>query len=158
MGRLVPYKRPKLVTDACRGLPHRLTMVGIGPLEDAVRARLPDNVELRGWISREELARLYRRAAGFLHVGDEDFGITMVEALAAGVPVIALDAGGARDIVRDGVDGVLIAEPSIHAVRDAVERVVSARWDARALEVRAREFSRERFASRMRVLLSDAMR
>jgi glycosyltransferase involved in cell wall biosynthesis len=158
VGRLVPYKRPKLVADAFRGLPHRLTMVGIGPLEDAVRARLPDNVELRGWISREELARLYRRAAGFLHVGDEDFGITMVEALAAGAPVIALDAGGARDIVRDGVDGVLIAEPSIDGVRDAVERVVSARWDARVLEVRAREFSRERFASRMRVLLSDAMR
>ena len=44
----------------------------IGPLEDAVRARLPDNVELRGWISREELARLYRQAAGFLHVGDEE--------------------------------------------------------------------------------------
>jgi len=84
--------------------------------------------------------------------------MTMVEALAAGVPVIALDAGGARDIVRDGVDGVLIAEPSIDGVRDAVDRVVSARWDARALEVRAREFSRERFASRMRVLLSDVMR
>jgi glycosyltransferase involved in cell wall biosynthesis len=157
VGRLVPYKRPELVADAFRGLPHRLTMVGIGPLEDAVRARLPDNVELRGWISREELARLYGRVSGFLHVGEEDFGMTMVEALAAGAPVIALDAGGARDIVRDGVDGVLIAEPSVDHVRGAVERVASANWDARALETRAREFSRERFASRMRLLLSEAM-
>jgi len=146
------------VADAFRGLPHRLTMIGIGPLEDAIRARLPDNVELRGWITREELAGLYRGASGFLHVGEEDFGMTMVEALAAGAPVIALDAGGARDIVRDGVDGVLIAEPSVDSVRGAVERVALASWDERALETRAREFSRERFASRMRVLLSEAMR
>ena len=158
VGRLVPYKRPELVVEAFRGLPHRLTMVGIGPLEESVRAGLPENVELRGWITREELAGLYGRASGFVHVAEEDFGMTMVEALAAGTPVIALDAGGARDIVRDGIDGVLIAEPSIDGVRDALDRVVSARWDARALEVRAREFSRERFASRMRVLLSDAMR
>jgi glycosyltransferase involved in cell wall biosynthesis len=158
VGRLVPYKRPELVADAFRGLPHRLTMVGIGPLEDAIRARLPDNVELRGWITREELAGLYRGASGFLHVGEEDFGMTMVEALAGGAPVIALDAGGARDIVRDGVDGVLIPEPSVDEVRAAVERVASANWEAEALVARAREFSPERFASRMREVLARTMR
>ena len=158
VGRLVPYKRPELVADAFRGLPHRLTMVGIGPLEDAIRARLPDNVELRGWITREELAGLYRGASGFLHVGEEDFGMTMVEALAGGAPVIALDAGGARDIVRDGVDGVLIPEPSVDEVRAAVERVASANWEAEALVARAREFSPERFASRMREVLAQTMR
>jgi glycosyltransferase involved in cell wall biosynthesis len=154
----VPYKRPELVADAFRGLPHRLTMVGIGPLEDAIRARLPDNVELRGWITREELAGLYRGASGFLHVGEEDFGMTMVEALAGGAPVIALDAGGARDIVRDGVDGVLIPEPSVDEVRAAVERVASANWEAEALVARAREYSPERFASRMREVLARTMR
>jgi glycosyltransferase involved in cell wall biosynthesis len=158
VGRLVPYKRPELVADAFRGLPHRLTMVGIGPLEDAIRARLPDNVELRGWITREELAGLYRGASGFLHVGEEDFGMTMVEALAGGAPVIALDAGGARDIVRDGVDGVLIPEPSVDEVRAAVERVASANWEAEALVARAREYSPERFASRMREVLAQTMR
>jgi glycosyltransferase involved in cell wall biosynthesis len=158
VGRLVPYKRPELVADAFRGLPHRLTMVGIGPLEDAIRARLADNVELRGWITREELAGLYRGASGFLHVGEEDFGMTMVEALAGGAPVIALDAGGARDIVRDGVDGVLIPEPSVDEVRAAVERVASANWETEALVARAREFSPERFASRMREVLAQTMR
>ena len=79
-----------------RNLPHRLVMVGIGPREAALRSRLPDNVELRGWIPREELARLYRESLGFVHVGEEDFGITMVEALAGGAPVIALDAGRPR--------------------------------------------------------------
>jgi glycosyltransferase involved in cell wall biosynthesis len=157
VGRLVPYKRPEVVLEAFRGLPHRLTMVGIGPLEESIRGRLPSNVELRDWISREELAGLYRGASGFLHVGEEDFGMTMVEALAGGVPVIALDAGGARDIVRAGVDGVLIPEPSVAAIAAAVERVARETWDSDALMARAGEFSRERFTARMRQLLTAAM-
>jgi glycosyltransferase involved in cell wall biosynthesis len=154
VGRLVPYKRPLVVAEAFRGLPHELTMVGIGPQEEELRAALPPNVELRGWVSREELVGLYREAAGFLHVGEEDFGITMVEALAAGAPVIALDAGGARDIVRDGIDGALLAEPTVAALRAAVERVATTGWDRGALEARAAEFSRDRFAARMRELLA----
>ena len=158
VGRLVPYKRPLLVAEAFRDLPQPLTMVGIGPQEAELRERMPDNVELRGWISREELLRMYGEARGFIHVGEEDFGITMVEALAAGTPVIALNAGGARDIVRDGLDGVLLAEPTLGSLRDAVNAVAAEDWDREALALRATEFSRERFAARMRELLAAAMR
>lgn len=157
VGRLVPYKRPLEVAEAFRGLPERLTMVGIGPQEEELRARLPGNVELRGWISREELRRLYQEAAGFLHVGEEDFGITMVEALAAGAPVIALNAGGARDIVRDGVDGVLVSEPTVDSLRAAVEQVAATEWDRPALTARAAEFSRADFTEKMRQLLAETM-
>jgi glycosyltransferase involved in cell wall biosynthesis len=146
--RLVAYKRPEVVIEAFRDLPYRLTMVGIGPLEQTLRARLPANVELRSWVSREELVRLYEQAAGFIHVGEEDFGITMVEALAAGTPVIALDRGGARDIVRPEIDGVLIHEPDRALLRDAVENVATRVWDTSALAERARSFSRERFVER----------
>jgi glycosyltransferase involved in cell wall biosynthesis len=158
VGRLVPYKRPLLVAEAFRDLPHRLTMVGLGPQETELRERLPPNVELRGWISREELARLYGEAIGFLHVGEEDFGITMVEALAAGTPVIAREAGGALDIVEDGVDGVLISEPTVASLGAAVERVASAEWDRERLVRRAAEFSRDRFTARMQKLLAETMR
>ena len=157
VGRLVPYKQPLLVAEAFRGLPHRLTMVGIGPQEEELRERLPENVELRGWISREELEQLYREAAGFLHVGEEDFGITMVEALAAGAPVIAQNAGGARDIVRDGSDGVLLDEPNVDSLREAIERVAATEWDRERLAERAAEFSRPRFVASMRKLLTEAM-
>jgi len=157
VGRLVPYKQPLLVAEAFRGLPHKLTMVGIGPQEEELRARLPENVELRGWISREELEQLYRQASGFLHVGEEDFGITMVEALAAGAPVIAQNAGGARDIVRDGIDGVLLDEPDLASLRAAIERVAATEWDRRALAERATEFSRPRFVAAMRELLTETM-
>ena len=153
--RLVSYKRPELVAEAFRDLPYRLTMVGVGPLEQKLRDSLPPNVELCGWVSRDELRGLYERASGFIHVGEEDFGIAMVEALAAGTPVIALDAGGAVDIVRDGTDGVLIEQAERSLLRDAVRRVAGADWDPAALHARALEFSRERFLERMNAWLEE---
>ena len=147
--RLVSYKQPEVVVEAFRGLPYKLTMVGVGPLADRLRASLPANVELRGWVSREELASLYASASGFVHVGEEDFGITMVEALASGTPVVGLDAGGARDIVRPDEDGLLVSEPTPEAVRDAVRQLAEREWDRDALAARAAEFSRDRFLERM---------
>ena len=61
-------------------------MVGTGPLEGALRRNLPPNVELLPWLSRQELVERLGRASGFVHVGEEDFGIAMVEALSYGMP------------------------------------------------------------------------
>lgn len=154
--RLVPYKQPELVMEAFRDLPYRLTMVGVGPLEARLRKRLPPNVELLGWVSDRELVELFSRASGFVHVAEEDFGISTVEALAAGAPVVALDAGGARDIVRDGIDGVLIERAEPQALQAGVRAVATGSWDREALRSRALEFSTERFLERMRVWLDEA--
>lgn len=153
--RLVPYKEPELVLEAFRDLPYRLTMVGVGPLEGRLRERLPQNVELRSWVSRRELAELFGRASGFVHVGEEDFGITMVEALAAGAPVVALDAGGAKDIVRPGVDGVLIEQAGLRELQAGIREVARGSWDRQELRGRALEFSSERFLERMRAWIDE---
>ncbi|MDQ2982454.1 MAG: glycosyltransferase [Actinomycetota bacterium] len=155
--RLVRYKRPDLVAEAFRDLPYRLTMVGVGPMEAELRKNLPPNVELRSWVSREELIQLYQQAGGFVHVGEEDFGITMVEALAAGTPVIALNAGGARDIVRDRVDGALIGATDVSALRDAVRSVRNTAWSAEDLNRRAGSFSRARFIQKLSSHIRDQM-
>lgn len=145
--RLVPYKHPLEVVEAFRGLGgFRLTMVGVGPLEGALRGRLPPNVELRGWLPREELASLYGRAGGFLHIGEEDFGITMVEALAAGTPVIALDRGGSRDIVEPGASGLLVSDAAdLEGLREAIRAVAGTSWDRAVLRESAERFSESRF-------------
>ena len=82
----------------------------------------------------------------------------MVEALASGTPVVALGAGGARDIVRPGVDGVLVDTAKPEAIREAVRRVAEERWDAGSLAARAREFSRQRFVERLRSWIEDVRR
>lgn len=156
--RLVPYKHPELVAEAFRDLPYRLTMVGVGPLESRLRRNLPPNVELRGWVGRDELALLYGHAAGFVHVGEEDFGITMVEALAAGTPVVALAAGGARDIVRDGVDGVLVEQAELGRLRAAIRSTADGTWDPAELRARSLEFAPERFLERTRAWLDETSR
>jgi glycosyltransferase involved in cell wall biosynthesis len=153
--RLVPYKRPLEVAEAFRALPDlRLTMVGIGPLEDKLRAALPPNVELLGWVDRKRLTSLYGRAAGFIHVGEEDFGISMVEALAAGTPVLAVDRGGARDIVRRDRDGVLISNGAdISQIRTGVRELAERDWSAEELRAGAQRFSEERFRMRLAEVL-----
>jgi glycosyltransferase involved in cell wall biosynthesis len=156
--RLVSYKRPELVAEAFRDLPYRLTMVGVGPLESSLRAGLPPNVDLRGWVSRDELRRLYGRADGFVHIAEEDFGIAIVEALASGTPVVALNAGGARDIVRSGIDGALVDRAEIDSLRAAIRSVADSSWDPAALRARALEFSSERFLERMREWLEETSR
>jgi len=155
--RLVPYKQPLLVAEAFRGLDTRLTMVGVGPLEAELRASLPDNVELRGWVERDELIGLYQGAEGFIHIGEEDFGISMVEALAAGTPVIGLARGGATDIVRDGIDGMLIEDTDIASVRRAIAELRARDWDRQALSDRAGDFSTERFVERMRAVVDPLL-
>jgi glycosyltransferase involved in cell wall biosynthesis len=155
VNRLVAYKRPDLVAEAFRGLPYRLTMVGVGPLEQRLRGGLPPNVELLGWVPREQLRALFEGASGFVHIGEEDFGISMVEALASGTPLIALNRGGAKDIVRPGRDGLLIEEASAELLREAVKEVATTHWDARLLAARAGAFSRARFVERFRAHLIE---
>lgn len=149
--RLVGYKRPLEVAEAFRGLPElRLTMVGVGPLEAELRRTLPPNVTLHGWLDRPRLVDLYERAGGFIHVGEEDFGITMVEALAAGTPVLALDRGGARDIVEPGVNGVVVSDPGdIGELRTAIEELAGGSWDPVALRETAEGFSEPRFQEQL---------
>ena len=146
--RLVSYKRPLEVAEAFRELPDlRLTMVGLGPLEAELRAQLPPNVDLLGWVERDRLAELFAGAGGFIHVGEEDFGISMVEALAAGAPVLGADAGGARDIVRPELDGVLISDPGDPAqIRAGVRALAGRTWDAEDLRRSAERFSEDLFA------------
>jgi glycosyltransferase involved in cell wall biosynthesis len=155
--RFVAYKRPLEVAEAFRGLPElRLTMVGVGPLQDELRTSAPPNVEVLGWVPRERLAALFAAAAGFIHVGEEDFGISMVEALAAGTPVLAADAGGARDIVRPGRDGILIANVADpEQTRRGVRELAAAGWDPEAVKDSAQRFSESRFRERLSATLRE---
>lgn len=119
--RQVPYKRVELVAEAFAGLPHRLVVVGDGPSAPlvAAAARGHANIELRGRVGQAELVALTQAARAFVFAAEEDFGIVMVEAQAAGTPLIAYGRGGAADIVVPGT-GMLFAEQTAAAIAQAV--------------------------------------
>ncbi|MBP7006430.1 glycosyltransferase [Patescibacteria group bacterium] len=149
-GRLVPYKRIDLVIEAANrtGLP--LIVFGTGPEEAALKAKAKSNVTFVGKVSDEKLAELYASSLAFIHPQEEDFGITPVEAMACGTPVIAYKKGGATETVIDGVTGLFFDEPSWEALADAMIRFRAEQFDATAIRTHAETFSRERFIKEIR--------
>jgi glycosyltransferase involved in cell wall biosynthesis len=160
---LVPYKRLDLAVEAANRLRRRLVIVGTGPEERRLRSLAGDTVEFLGWRGDAEIAGLYRRAHALLFPGVEDFGITPLEAMAAGRPVIAFAAGGALETVV-GLDvpdapptGVFFDEQTVESIAAAMLRFEAARerFVPKALRSRAEAFARPRFKERVKAYLRD---
>ncbi len=145
VGALVPYKRFEDAIGAARRLKRPLVLVGRGPEERRLRAEADSSVRFLRDLPADALRDLYRRCAFFLQPGEEDFGIASVEALACGAPVVALARGGVRDIVADGVEGVLYEEPGSEGLAAAVARASAMGFDYNRLRKSALRFSPERF-------------
>jgi lipopolysaccharide/colanic/teichoic acid biosynthesis glycosyltransferase/glycosyltransferase involved in cell wall biosynthesis len=157
---LVPNKRVDLALRAFRGRPEPLVVVG----EGAERARLEGlcgpNVRLLPRVGEAELEALYAGCRALLHTAVDDFGMAMVEALAAGKPVLACAEGGALDIVRDGETGLLIEAPTVESIRAALDRfeLLRNRFDPATLQSYARRFDRAIFERRFARAVEDARR
>jgi glycosyltransferase involved in cell wall biosynthesis len=150
---LVPYKRVEVAIAVARKLGRQLQVVGTGPRMGALRRLGGADVQFLGWVDRDRLRDLYRRAAALLVPNVEDFGMVSVEALACGSPVVGLAQSGTADIVRAGIEGELAEDDSVDALAEATARVLDQRWDPQQLQDRADHFSRERFRTRFGFLL-----
>jgi glycosyltransferase involved in cell wall biosynthesis len=146
LGRLIPYKRVDLAMLACQALGRPLWVGGTGRDETRLRALAGPTTRLLGRVPEAELAGLFARCRAFIFPGHEDFGITPVQALAAGRPVIAYAAGGALDTVQDGVNGVLFHEPTPQALAAAIERFERTRFDPAVVRASAERFGADVFA------------
>jgi len=138
LSALVPYKRIDLAVEAFLQMPsRRLVVAGSGPEE--ARLRQPDDV----------VRTHYQRCCGFLFPGEEDFGLTPVEAQACGAPVIAYRAGGATETVVEGTTGVFFDEQAPAAMIRAIETRESRNFDPAALRANALKFTMTEFRARM---------
>jgi phosphatidylinositol alpha-mannosyltransferase len=135
VGRLDPQKGFGVMVDAFAQLARDLEEVSLlvaGEGRDRVALRsLPRQARNRvvplGAVAHDELPRYHAAATVFCSpaVGQESFGVTLVEAMAAGVPVVATDIPGYREVVRDGVDGLLVRPNDPEALAGAIRRVLS---------------------------------
>jgi glycosyltransferase involved in cell wall biosynthesis len=154
---LVPYKRIHIAIEACRRLGRRLRIVGTGPELPRLRAIAGPDVEFLGWQSAEQIRALYRASAATLLPGVEDFGIVPVEAQACGCPVVAVDAGGARETVVDGVTGVLVPESTPEVFASGLTRALETSFDLHAIRQNALRFSRARFLDAFQAAVGEAL-
>lgn len=147
-GRLTHYKRVDLAIQACNRLGRPLLIIGDGEERQRLEAQAGPTVRFLGRLDDDAVRELLRKSRALLFPGEEDFGIIPVEAMSAGVPVIAYGRGGARETVRDGVTGLLFEEQSADSLQAAIERFETREdgFSPAALHAHAELFSEARFA------------
>ncbi|HWQ12815.1 MAG TPA: glycosyltransferase [Roseiflexaceae bacterium] len=154
-GRLAPYKRLDLAVRACSALQLPLIVFGEGRDRAALQAIAGPSVTFLGHVSEERRRELFARCRAFIFPGEEDFGITPLEAMAAGRPVIAYAAGGALDTVVEGVTGRFFHQQSAAALAAALAAERQERYDPHAIRRHAEGFGREVFLERVRAFVAE---
>jgi len=154
-GRLVAYKRYDLVIEAANRLKVPLKIFGTGPIEADLRRMAGSTIEFLGRVSDDEQARLYAGARAFIHPQEEDFGITPVESMASGVPVIAWKRGGATETVVEGMTGVFFEEQIWEELADLMLRWNDRDWNPQAIKSYSEKFSRARFEQELNAFVAQ---
>lgn len=155
-GRLIPYKRLDLAVRAFSKLGLPLVVFGDGRDRAALQAIAGPNITFVGHVSEQRRHELFARCRAFIFPGEEDFGITPLEAMAAGRPVIAYAGGGALDSVIEGQTGRFFSEPSPAALAAAVALSRTDQYDPPRIRAHAESFRREVFLARVRAVIDQA--
>jgi glycosyltransferase involved in cell wall biosynthesis len=157
-GRAANYKRFDIAVDACSRLGLPLKVFGDGPAMDDLRRRARSSVEFVGPINDEEKIGLFQDCIAFFNPQEEDFGITPVEAMSAGRPVIAYGAGGALETVVPGVTGELLDEQNWETLADKLLDFKPEKYDSAAIRRHAEQFSTEAFHKNIKDFVEEKYR
>lgn len=155
VSRLIPYKRIDLAVRACTALGLPLKVGGRGRDLDKLKAIAGPTIEFLGFVPDDELPALMAGCKAFLFPGYEDFGITPVQAQAAGRPVIAFGAGGALDTVKAGVTGELFAEQTVESLSAVLQAFDSTMYDPSACQDHARQFDVSVFRAQLSAFINE---
>ncbi len=157
VGELTPYKRVDLAVRAFTESGRKLVVVGDGEQRRMLKRIAGPSVVFAGWQSGEHLAEYYRNCLGLVFPGEEDFGITPLEAMASGRPVVALRKGGALETVVDDVTGVFFDDPTIASLNAGVERLERKSWDPERIRRHAETFAADRTKDQLRRFIESCV-
>lgn len=153
IARLVPYKRVDEIVRAFTRMPNRrLLLLGTGPERAKIQQLIANssNIHYLGAQNRRQLISYLQKARGLVFMADEDFGISPVEAMAAGVPVIAYAKGGVLETVIPEYTGLLYPEANAESLMQAIEKFEQLPFDSQAIIRHAQQFSATRFQQEFR--------
>ena len=152
------YKKFDLIVETFNRLQLPLKIFGSGPMLEELKAIANPNIEFLGRVSDEEKATLYQDCIAYLNPQEEDFGITPVEAMACGRPVIAYEVGGATETVIEGVTGTLFTTQTWEALLDTVLKFDHTQFDPHTIRTHSESFSHDVFKRHMEDLVDDCYR
>ncbi len=157
-GRQTPYKRFDLAIEACSQLNKPLVVVGGGPDHERLRKLAGKNVTFLGKAADEVLEEKLASASALIFPGLDDFGITPVEAMASGTPVIAFRAGGALDYIKPGKTGEFFDEQTTSSLTDAIKSFDSKKYNHEEIRSFAEQFSKEAFRRNMTEFITKSLK
>jgi glycosyltransferase involved in cell wall biosynthesis len=131
----------------------RLVGVGEGPDADRLAARAPEITHFFSSVTDAELRWLYANAQALVTASQEDFGLTPLEAMGFGTPIVVIAAGGFLETVEPDVSGIFFDAPDPAKLRVALERAATHDWDRDAMQARAEKFSEACFIERFRSIV-----
>ena len=133
--------------------------VYIGNLKRAIPRPVTDGIRFLGFVKEENLPKLYRRARALIFPGEDDFGLTMVEAMASGRPVLAYKAGGALEIVEEGKTGEFFSAPEVEVLVDGLRRLVEneSTYDPKYIRQSVERFSMKNFQHNFKRALREIL-
>ncbi|GCE03787.1 glycosyltransferase [Dictyobacter aurantiacus] len=149
VSRLIPYKRLDLAIEACNRLQLPLVIIGGGRDEERLKRLAGPTIRFMGRLSDEEVIYYFQHCRAFLFPGEEDFGITPLEAQACGRPIIAYGAGGALASIIDGVTGVFFQEQTVESLASVLATFDERHFDPQVIHNHALEFDNSRFNRRI---------
>lgn len=149
VSRQTPYKHVDLIVQACTDLNVPLVVIGRGPEHDKLVAMAGPTVTFPKDVSDEAMGAYMAGAEAFLFAAYEDFGVTPVEALAAGTPVIAYKKGGALDYVVPGKTGLFYDQQTVDSLKKAIQDFPNHSFDHKAIATYAQQFSPETFRKKI---------
>jgi glycosyltransferase involved in cell wall biosynthesis len=149
LSRLMPYKRIDLAIEACKRMNRRLVVIGDGPDRARLEKLADGRVEFLGRQPDAIVNYYAARCQALLFPGEEGFGMPLLEANAAGRPVIAYRGGGAMETVQEGKTGVFFDEPDSRALSTAIEEFEGLSWNRYTMRQHAEKFDHNVFAFRV---------
>lgn len=144
---LAAYKRVDLAVELFNRVGKRLVVIGDGAERAKLEAMAKENVEFLGFKSDEVVKEYLENCRAFVFPGEEDFGISPVEAMAAGKPILAYGKGGLLESVIAGETGEFFYQPTVEAMEDALGRLIAneKHYKARRIREHAEKFAAEVF-------------
>jgi len=152
-GRLVPYKKFDLTVTAFNRLNMPLKIFGTGPDYKRLKKMAKNNIEFLGNVNEKQKADLYAHCQAFINPQEEDFGITAVEAMASGRPVIAYQAGGALDTVIHKKTGIFFKRQNWEDIAYKVLHFNKIGFFPQEIKTHALQFDIEQFKNKIKQLI-----